>query len=116
VLAKSSAGETVPWSPISCTLIRGKNSAVLVDTPITIDQTTALADWIRAIELVESLEPHIVIPGHKRPGAVDGVHYLKISKQYILDFQAFLDEGVSDPKVLFGKMMERDGGRLERAA
>jgi glyoxylase-like metal-dependent hydrolase (beta-lactamase superfamily II) len=259
VPAKSSAGGTVPWSPISCTLIRGKNSAVLVDTPITIAQTTALAgwiedliphknlthvfithghgdhcmgikilqdrfpglkavatkgtvahmkqqfepkffagfwrgffpeegvltnvhelviadplpedgifeleghmlraidvgftdtegtsvlhvpdlhlvvagdvvygdvhqylieantkakreEWIKAIELVESLNPHTVIPGHKRPGAVDGVHYLKSSKQYILDFQGFLDEGVSDPKVLFGKMMEKYGARLE---
>lgn len=258
VPANSSAGGTVPWSPISSTLIRGQSSAVLVDTPITIAQTTALADWIedliphknlthvfithghgdhcmgikvlqerfpglkavattgtvahmkqqfepkffakfwrgffpdegvltdvgdlviaeplpddgmfeleghtlraidvgftdtegtsvlhvpdlhlvvagdvvygdvhqflieantkakreewiKAIELVESLNPHTVIPGHKRPGAVDGVHYLKSSKQYILDFQGLLDEGVSDPKVLFGKMMEKYGERL----
>lgn len=36
------------WSPISCTLIQGPESAVLVDTPITIKQTEALAEWIKA--------------------------------------------------------------------
>jgi hypothetical protein len=69
-------------------------------------------EWIKAIELVERLNPHTVILRHRRPGVVDGVHYLKSSKQYILDFQRFLDEGVSDPKVLFGKM-EKYGRRLE---
>lgn len=34
------------WSPISCTLIQGPTSAVLVDTPITIDQTKGLIGWI----------------------------------------------------------------------
>jgi glyoxylase-like metal-dependent hydrolase (beta-lactamase superfamily II) len=258
VPAKSATGASVLWSPISCTLIRGKSSAVLVDTPITIKQTSDLADWIenliphknlthifithghgdhcmgiklipdrfpgvkavatlgtvahmkqqfetvffakfwrslfpedgilppvhelviaeplpsneinlegymlraidvgftdtestsilhvpdlhlvvagdvvygdvhqylveantkekreewiKAIELVESLKPHTVVPGHKRLGAVDGVHYLESSKQYILDFQRFLDEGISDLKELFGKMLEKHGGRLE---
>ncbi|KAJ5754138.1 metallo-beta-lactamase superfamily protein [Penicillium nucicola] len=35
------------WSPISCTLIHGPTSAVLVDTPISIKQTEALAAWIK---------------------------------------------------------------------
>ena len=34
------------WSPISCTLIQGPHSAVLADTPISVDQTIALAEWI----------------------------------------------------------------------
>jgi glyoxylase-like metal-dependent hydrolase (beta-lactamase superfamily II) len=37
------------WSPISCTLIHGRKSAVLVDTPTTIKQAEALAEWIKAI-------------------------------------------------------------------
>lgn len=69
-------------------------------------------EWIKAIELVEALKPHVVVPGHKRPGAVDGVHWLESTKRYILDFQGFLDEGVADPKVLFAKMMKKHGGRL----
>ena len=34
------------WSPISSTLISGERDAVLVDTPITVDQNQKLVDWI----------------------------------------------------------------------
>ena len=35
------------WSPMSSTLISGKRDAVLVDTFITVEQASALADWER---------------------------------------------------------------------
>jgi len=35
------------WSPITSTLIHGPTSAVLVDTPISINQTENLANWIK---------------------------------------------------------------------
>src|SRR5882724_1514785 len=42
-------GETArPWPPISSTLISGQHDAVLVDTPITVEQSRALADWVVA--------------------------------------------------------------------
>jgi glyoxylase-like metal-dependent hydrolase (beta-lactamase superfamily II) len=42
-------GETArSWSPISSTLISGERDAVLVDTPTTVAQATALADWVVA--------------------------------------------------------------------
>src|SRR3984893_12077261 len=42
-------GETErPWPPISSTLISGERDAVLVDTPITVAQARALADWVVA--------------------------------------------------------------------
>jgi len=42
-------GETArPWPPISSTLISGERDAVLIDTPITIEQSGALADWVVA--------------------------------------------------------------------
>ncbi len=42
-------GETArPWPPISSTLISGERDAVLVDTPITVDQSRALANWVVA--------------------------------------------------------------------
>src|SRR5260370_3950491 len=42
-------GETQrPWPPISSTLISGERDAVLVDTPITVEQSRALADWVVA--------------------------------------------------------------------
>jgi hypothetical protein len=37
-----------PWPPISSTLIFGERDAVLVDTPITVEQARALADWVVA--------------------------------------------------------------------
>jgi len=37
-----------PWPPISSTLISGDRDAVLVDTPITVEQARALADWVVA--------------------------------------------------------------------
>jgi glyoxylase-like metal-dependent hydrolase (beta-lactamase superfamily II) len=39
-----------PWPPISSTLISGKRDAVLVDTPITVEQARALANWVAASE------------------------------------------------------------------
>ena len=37
-----------PWPPISSTLISGERDAVLVDSPITIEQARTLANWIAA--------------------------------------------------------------------
>jgi len=36
------------WPPISSTLISGERDAVLVDTPITVEQARALANWVAA--------------------------------------------------------------------
>jgi glyoxylase-like metal-dependent hydrolase (beta-lactamase superfamily II) len=37
-----------PWPPISSTVISGERDAVLVDTPITVEQAQALANWVAA--------------------------------------------------------------------
>jgi glyoxylase-like metal-dependent hydrolase (beta-lactamase superfamily II) len=37
-----------PWPNISSTLISGERDAVLVDTPITVEQARALSDWVVA--------------------------------------------------------------------
>jgi len=37
-----------PWPPISSTLISGERDAVLVDTPITVEQARALANRVAA--------------------------------------------------------------------
>src|SRR5207245_9491415 len=37
-----------PWPPISSTLISGARDAVLVDTPIAVEQARALANWVVA--------------------------------------------------------------------
>src|SRR2546428_2573733 len=37
-----------PWPPISSTLISGERDAVLVDTPITVEQARVLTNWVAA--------------------------------------------------------------------
>src|SRR6266403_3966006 len=37
-----------PWPPISSTLISGERDAVLVDTPIAVEQARALTNWVVA--------------------------------------------------------------------
>jgi len=46
-LAIQRKGEDSWFSTISCTLIQGDTGAVLVDTPISIQQTEDLIKWIR---------------------------------------------------------------------
>ncbi|MGI5132935.1 MBL fold metallo-hydrolase [Pseudonocardia sp. CA-107938] len=41
-------GDKRMFSPLSTTLISGERDAVLVDPPLTIDQTTAVGDWVEA--------------------------------------------------------------------
>jgi glyoxylase-like metal-dependent hydrolase (beta-lactamase superfamily II) len=54
------------WSPIASTLIRGKHSAVLVDTAITIEQNTQLADWVDSLLKPQNikLESIYITHGH----------------------------------------------------
>jgi len=53
-----------PWSPISCTLIHSHSSAILVDTPITISQTTALITWIKETIPNKTLTKIYITHGH----------------------------------------------------
>ncbi|OAA74906.1 Beta-lactamase-like protein [Akanthomyces lecanii RCEF 1005] len=52
------------WSPISCTLIYTSKEAVLVDTPITIQQTNVLIAWIEKIAPKRSLTHIYITHGH----------------------------------------------------
>lgn len=52
------------WSPISCTLIHGEREAVLVDTPVTIDQTEELIEWIEKRVPGKRLTKIYVTHGH----------------------------------------------------
>ncbi|QKX59078.1 uncharacterized protein TRUGW13939_06208 [Talaromyces rugulosus] len=52
------------WSPISCTLIYSATEAVLVDTPITIQQTQGLIAWIERIAPKRKLAYIYITHGH----------------------------------------------------
>lgn len=44
-------------------------------------------EWLRALDTIESLQPHMVIAGHKRAGTVDGMFNLYKTRKYIEDFE-----------------------------
>lgn len=44
-------------------------------------------EWLRALDRIESLQPHTVVAGHKRAGTVDGLFNVHKTRQYILDFE-----------------------------
>jgi len=52
------------WSPISSTLIHSPQSAILVDTPITISQTSDLIAWIKATIPKKKLIKIYITHGH----------------------------------------------------
>ncbi|KAI1385716.1 beta-lactamase-like protein [Hypoxylon trugodes] len=55
---------TADWSPISCTLVYSPREAVLVDTPITIQQTNDLIAWIEKIAPGRKLSYIYITHGH----------------------------------------------------
>ena len=67
-------GPPFDWSPIASTLIRGQNSALLVDTAITVRQNNDLADWIESLLKPWKLKLAIIYITH---GHAD--HFLGLS-------------------------------------
>ncbi|GKT46122.1 uncharacterized protein ColSpa_06303 [Colletotrichum spaethianum] len=61
------------WSPISCTLVYSDTEAVLVDTPITIEQTKGLISWIDKVAPNRKLSYIYITHGHAD-------HFLGISQ------------------------------------
>jgi glyoxylase-like metal-dependent hydrolase (beta-lactamase superfamily II) len=43
-------------------------------------------DWIAALDTIESLKPHTVIAGHKKPEKKDSPRIIEETRQYIRDF------------------------------
>jgi len=43
-------------------------------------------EWISALDKIESLKPHAVIAGHKRPGTDNDARIIEQTRQYIRDF------------------------------
>jgi glyoxylase-like metal-dependent hydrolase (beta-lactamase superfamily II) len=43
--------------------------------------------WIAALDQIAALDPHIVVPGHKRATQIDGSYLIEATKKYIYDFE-----------------------------
>ncbi|KAK4504231.1 hypothetical protein PRZ48_005147 [Zasmidium cellare] len=53
------------------------------------------ANWIKAVEQIESLKPKIVVPGHKRRSQIDGAYLTEPTKEYIRVFERELEKASS---------------------
>jgi glyoxylase-like metal-dependent hydrolase (beta-lactamase superfamily II) len=73
--------------------------------------TAKRKEWLKALDIIESLNPHIVIAGHKKAGAVDGAFTVTTTREYILAFEKALTEA-SNPAELYKKMQELFPSRL----
>ncbi|KAK1718747.1 hypothetical protein CaCOL14_003279 [Colletotrichum acutatum] len=58
-------------------------------------------EWIRAVEIVEALDPAYVVAGHKMAGETDGIWHLAATKKYIQDFGKILEKNPKTEKELF---------------
>lgn len=63
-------------------------------------------EWIRAIEIVEALEPAYVVPGHKQAEEVNGVWHLAATKKYIEDFGRVLAKKPKDKREAYSEMIK----------
>ncbi|KAE8311690.1 beta-lactamase-like protein [Aspergillus transmontanensis] len=73
--------------------------------------TSKRMEWLRALEIIESLKPHTVVAGHKRAGTVDGVFNIENTRQYILAFEEAVTT-TSSPEELYRKMQESFPSRI----
>jgi glyoxylase-like metal-dependent hydrolase (beta-lactamase superfamily II) len=62
-------------------------------------------EWISALDKIESLNPHVVIAAHKRPGNEDNPRIIEETRQYIRDFDR-LAEMAATAQDLYEKMLE----------
>lgn len=74
------------------------------------------AEWIRAIEKVEALNPSYVVPGHKVAGEIDGVWHLAATKKYIEDFGKLWSTNPETPREVFNAMKKLYPDRFNQSA
>ncbi|RFU28434.1 hypothetical protein B7463_g7923, partial [Scytalidium lignicola] len=71
--------------------------------------------WLASLRGIEALNPHTVIAGHKRNGAVDGINNLYATISYIETFETLLAQ-TKDANELFKRMLERYPTRINPQA
>lgn len=61
---------------------------------------------MKSLDQIASLNPHIVVPGHKRETQADGPYLIEATRQYILAFEEELVKA-NDADELEGAMVSR---------
>lgn len=73
-------------------------------------------EWIRGIELIQSLDPAYVVAGHKRAEEIDDIWHLDSTKKYIEDLGKVLQNEPNTEAEVFSAMMELYPDRLNPGA
>jgi glyoxylase-like metal-dependent hydrolase (beta-lactamase superfamily II) len=62
--------------------------------------------WLSALDTIAALDPHIVVPGHKRATQIDGSYLIEATKTYLQVFEEELEK-TKDPIELEEAMKRR---------
>ncbi len=62
-------------------------------------------DWIAAVDKIESLNPQIVIAGHKKPATDNNPRILEETRQYIRDFER-VAENTTTQREIYDQMLQ----------
>ncbi|KIX10503.1 uncharacterized protein Z518_01586 [Rhinocladiella mackenziei CBS 650.93] len=99
---------TVLWCPALRLVVAGDVVYGDVHQMLGEANTHALRmEWVRALDIVSSLNLASVVPGHRRPSELDGPWHVEASRKYILDFDKLAENGeCRNARDLVGKMKE----------
>jgi glyoxylase-like metal-dependent hydrolase (beta-lactamase superfamily II) len=75
---------------------------------------SGVGEWLRALDIIDSLNPSTVIAGHKRDGAPDGPESIDATRRYLLDWDAAVAL-TDDAHELFDTFIQRYPERLNRS-
>jgi glyoxylase-like metal-dependent hydrolase (beta-lactamase superfamily II) len=73
------------------------------------------AEWIAALDTIETLRPRAVVAGHKRPGNDDSPRILEETRQYIREFGVIADAAVT-AKELYERVLDIYPDRINPGA
>ncbi|GIZ40702.1 hypothetical protein CKM354_000403000 [Cercospora kikuchii] len=106
---------TILWIPALKLVVAGDVIYGQVHAMFAIATTKAQRDeWLRAVDMVESLKPAYVIAGHQQAEEIHGNWNIATTRAYIKDFERLLGEvkargGTSDD--FYDEMMKLHGDR-----
>ncbi|OLN84496.1 hypothetical protein CCHL11_08190 [Colletotrichum chlorophyti] len=63
-------------------------------------------EWLQSLDQIAALDPHVVVPGHKRASQADGSYLIEATRAYILAFEEELEEA-RNPEELEEAMSRR---------
>lgn len=72
-----------------------------------------LDSWLKALDVIDELNPQAVVAGHKDPNRADDPKTVDETRQYLLDAKRLLDEKPT-ARAFFDAMIELHPNRLNQ--